>query len=127
MSLRKPILISIAFLTNVALIGVVLAAGLPQVDPAKSQAGQDKSPKQQLHGVLSSARLTPALRGVPHQVRFSSDGKYLLVQLESGIYILNRRPLQIQTWIYAPDEIFCGFKNANLGDAKPSDYAVEFG
>src|ERR1700730_9038935 len=103
MSLRKPILISIAFLTNVALIGVVLAAGLPQLDPAKSQAGQDKSPKQQLHGVLSSARLTPALRGVPHQVRFSSDGQYLLVQIESGIYILNRRPLQIQTWIYAPD------------------------
>ena len=103
MSLHKPILTSIAFLTNVALIGVVFAAGPPQVDPAESPAGQDKSPKEQLHGVVSAARLTPALRGVPHQVRFSSDGQYLLVQVESGIYILNRRPLQIQTWIYAPD------------------------
>jgi len=43
------------------------------------------------------------LRSTPQQIRFSSDGKYLLVQLESGIYILNRRPLEIQTWIYAPD------------------------
>src|ERR1700738_1686123 len=103
MSLRKPTLISIAFLTNVALIGVVFAAGLPLVDPAESLAGQDKSPKEQLHGVLSSARLTPTLRPMPHQVRFSSDGEYLVVQLESGIYILKLRPLEIQTWIYAPD------------------------
>lgn len=103
MNLRKPILITIAFLTNVALMGVVLAAGLRRADPAKSSADQDKSPKEQLHGVLSSARLTPALRGVPHQVRFSSDGEHLVVQVESGIYILSRRPLEIQTWIYAPD------------------------
>src|SRR6266481_1940130 len=99
MNLRKPILITIAFLTNVALVGVMLP-GLPHADPAESQT---ESPKGQLHGVLSSARLTPPLRGVPRQVRFSSDGEYLFVQVESGIYILNRRPLQIQTWIYAPD------------------------
>jgi WD40 repeat protein len=47
--------------------------------------------------------LFPPLRGMPHQIRFSPDGKYLLVQLESGIYVLNRRPLETQTWIYAPD------------------------
>jgi hypothetical protein len=105
MNLRKPILITIAFLTNVALI----AAGLRHIDPAKSPPGQDKSPKGQLHGVLSSARLTPALHGVPHQVRFSSDGKYLLVQVESGIYILNRHPLEIRTWIYAPDVLAARF------------------
>jgi hypothetical protein len=51
----------------------------------------------------------PALRGVPHQVRFSSDGKYLLVQVESGIYILNRHPLEIRTWIYAPDVLAARF------------------
>src|ERR1700756_2303821 len=102
MTLRKPILISIALLTNVAL-GVALAAAFTQADPAESPTSQDKSPKQHLHGVLSSARLTPPLRGMPLQVRFSSDGNYLLVQLESGIYILKRHPLEIQTWIYAPD------------------------
>jgi len=105
MNLRKPILICIAFLTNVALI----ASGLRHIDSAESPPGQVKSPKEQLHGVLSSARLTPALHGVPHQVRFSSDGKYLLVQVESGIYILNRHPLEIRTWIYAPDVLAARF------------------
>ena len=105
MNLRKPILITIAFLTNVA----VIAAGLRHIGPAESPPGQDKSPKEQLHGVLSSARLTPALHGVPHQIRFSSDGKYLLVQVESGIYILNRHPLEIRTWIYAPDVLAARF------------------
>src|SRR6267143_4892732 len=109
MNPRKPILVTIAFLTNVALMGVMLAAGLRPTDPAESLPGQDKSPKEQLHGVLSSARLMPALRGVPHQVRFSSDGKYLLVQVESGIYILNRHPLEIRTWIYAPDVLAARF------------------
>jgi hypothetical protein len=102
MNLHKPTLISIAFLTNVTLMGAVLAVGLRHADPTEPP-GQDKSLKEQLHGVLSSARLTPPLRGMPHQVRFSSNGEYLVVQLESGIYILNRRPLEIQTWIYAPD------------------------
>jgi hypothetical protein len=105
MNLRKPILITIKFLANVALI----AAGLRHIDPAESPPGQDKSPKEQLHGVLSSARLKPALHGVPHQVRFSPDGKYLLVQVESGIYILNRQPLEIRTWIYAPDALAARF------------------
>src|SRR5258705_2983796 len=105
MNLDKPILITVAFLTNVALI----AAGLRHADPAESPPGQDKYPKEQLHGVLSSARLMPALRGVPHQVRFSSDGKYLLVQIESGIYIVHRNPLEIRTWIYAPDVLAVRF------------------
>src|SRR6266436_175604 len=105
MNLRKPISITIAFLTNIALI----AAGLRHIDSAESPPGQVKSPKEQLHGVLSSARLMPALRGVPHQVRFSSDGKYLLVQVESGIYILNRHPLEMRTWIYAPDVLAARF------------------
>jgi len=103
MKFSKPILVSIAFLANVALISAVLAAGLRQAVPAESSAGQDKSPKKQLHGVLSSARLAPPLRGMPRRVRFSSDGEYLFIQLESGIYILNRHPLEIRTWIYAPD------------------------
>ncbi len=109
MKFSKPILVSIAFLANAALISAVLTAGLRQAVPTESSAGQDKSPKEQLHGVLSSARLTPPLRGLPSQVRFSSDGDYLLVQLESGIYILNRRPLEVRTWIHAPDVLSARF------------------
>ena len=103
MKFSKPILVSIAFLANVALISAVLAAGLRPAVPAESPPGQDESPKKQLHGVLSSARLAPPLRGMPRRVRFSSDGEYLFIQLESGIYILNRHPLEIRTWISAPD------------------------
>ncbi len=109
MKFSKPILVSIAFLANAALISAVLTAGLRQAVRTESPAGQDKSPKEQLHGVLSSARLTPPLRGLPSQVRFSSDGDYLLVQLESGIYILNRRPLEVRTWIHAPDILSARF------------------
>lgn len=100
MNLSKVILISMVFLIKLALLGVVLAAGLRQSDPPESWQGHAK---EQLHGVLSSARLTPPLRDMPRRVRFSSDGEYLFVQLESGIYILNRHPLDIRTWIYAPD------------------------
>src|SRR6266403_1574954 len=103
MKFSKPILVSIAFLANAALISAVLTAGLRQAVPAESPPGQDESPKKQLHGVLSSARLAPPLRGMPRRVRFSSDGEYLFIQLESGIYILNRHPLEIRTWISAPD------------------------
>ena len=103
MKFSKPILVSIAFLANVALISAVLVAGLRPAVPAESPPGQDESPKKQLHGVLSSARLAPPLRGMPRRVRFSSDGEYLFIQLESGIYILNRHPLEIRTWISAPD------------------------
>jgi WD40 repeat protein len=60
-------------------------------------------PHEQLHDVLGHSRLSPPLRGTPQQVRFSSDGKYLLVQLESGIYVVNRHPLEAHSWIYAPD------------------------
>lgn len=88
-------------LTRLGAVAACLAATLSLVGAEyKSQATQ---PQEQLHGVLSRAQLSPPLRGMPQQIRFSSDGKYLLVQLESGIYILNRHPLEIRTWIYAPD------------------------
>ena len=100
MHLSKAILIRIALLSKLALLGVVLAAGPAPWHSPESRQGQDK---EQLHGVLSSARLAPPLRGMPRRVRFSPDGEYLFIQLESGIYILNRHPLEIRTWIYAPD------------------------
>jgi len=103
MSLLKSILVSIAMLTNVAIMDVVLVAGPRQIDPPQSQASHEKSAMEQLHGVISRARLTPPLHSFPQQVRFSSDGEYLLVQLESGIYVINRRPLEINAWIDVPD------------------------
>jgi WD40 repeat protein len=83
-------------------VGALLAATL-RLSGGPAPESQATLPPEQLHGVLSRARLFPPLRGMPHQIRFSPDGKYLLVQPESGIYVLNRRPLETQTWIYAPD------------------------
>lgn len=53
MSLLKSILVSIAMLTNVAIMGVVLVAGLRQIDPPQSRASHEKSAMEQLHGVAS--------------------------------------------------------------------------
>jgi hypothetical protein len=89
-------------LNSLATVGALLAATL-RLSGGPAAESQATLPPEQLHGVLSRARLSPPLRGMPHQIRFSPDGKYLLVQLESGLYVLNRRPLETQTWIYAPD------------------------
>jgi hypothetical protein len=109
MDLGKPLFASVAFLKNFALAGVAVIVGLPQADFPKPHAAQVESAKEHLHGVISSARLTPALRGVPRQLRFAPDGSYLLVQFESGIFILNRHPLEIRTWINAPDILAARF------------------
>jgi len=89
-------------LGNRAAVAALLGAAF-SLSGGQAPASQATSPRERLHGVLSRARLFPPLRGMPHQIRFSSDGKYLLVQLESGIYILSRHPLELRTWIYAPD------------------------
>jgi hypothetical protein len=89
-----------------SLIGFGPVAALlasPLLSGGREPGSQDPRPQEHLHGVLSRARLSPPLRGTPQQVQFSPDGKHLLVQLESGIYILNRRPLETRTWIYATD------------------------
>ena len=89
-------------LNSLAALAALIAAAL-RLSGGPAPEAQATLPAEQLHGVLSRARLSPPLRGMPHQIRFSPDGKYLLVQLESGIYVLSRRPLETQTWIYAPD------------------------
>lgn len=70
---------------------------------ALSAAQADEAAEDQLHGVISRARLSPPLRAAVRQVRFSPDGRYLLVQFESGVYVLGRQPLAIRMWIYAQD------------------------
>ena len=102
-SLSKRILAAGSSPLNILAAVAALLAATIRLSGGPAPESQATLPPEQLHGVLSRARLFPPLRGMPHQVRFSPDGKYLLVQLESGIYVLNRRPLETQTWIYAPD------------------------
>jgi WD40 repeat protein len=59
--------------------------------------------KEQLHGVFGKAKLNPPLQSDIRYLRFSPDGKYLLAQDESTIYVMTREPLAAKFTIYAPD------------------------
>jgi hypothetical protein len=94
-------MISASSLASLALIGGLLAAESALPHRAPSPRRHATFPQEQVHGVLSRAQLSPPLRGPARQIRFSANGKFLLVQVESGIYILSRDPLEMRAWIYA--------------------------
>jgi hypothetical protein len=51
--------------------------------------------------ILSNSQLTPPLRTPLQELRFSPDGKYVLVQDESTIYLLTRDPLSVRFQVEA--------------------------
>jgi WD40 repeat protein len=57
---------------------------------------------ERLPKVLAKVNLKDPLRGEIETFRFSSDGKYLLAQDDSGIYVSTREPLQFVFRIEAP-------------------------
>lgn len=59
--------------------------------------------KESLTGLITKKPLTPALRSDINHSRFSPDGKFLLVQDDSGINVLSREPLAPLFRIDAPD------------------------
>jgi beta-barrel assembly-enhancing protease len=59
--------------------------------------------KESLTGVITRKSLTPALRSDINHTRFSPDGKFLLVQDDSGINVVSREPLAPLFRIDAPD------------------------
>ena len=59
--------------------------------------------KEQVHGVLAKVTLRPPLRSEIQRVRFSPDGKFILAQDDSTIYVLHREPLSIKFQIDAPE------------------------
>jgi hypothetical protein len=88
----------------VSCLCMLAAAGL-----TRTCLGQDSSalpqahrPPEKLHGVLSRQRLTPPLRSTSVTLRFSPDGRYLLFQDPSGIYVLSHEPLKVLGYIDAP-------------------------
>jgi hypothetical protein len=56
---------------------------------------QANKPRQDLHGVISHAILTPPLRSPEVELRYSPDGKYLILQDLAGVSILVKNPLRI--------------------------------
>lgn len=88
--------------------GVVVGSGALR-QPEQSHARGFET--QDLHNLISVARLSPPLKAAASQVRFSPDGKYLLVQVESGVYILDRHPLEVRAWIEAPGALLARFSS----------------
>lgn len=66
-----------------------------------SVAAQHRSdkPLEDLHSVISRQRFSPPLRSSGFLVRFSPDGNYILLQNQSGIYVVSSAPLKLQTYI----------------------------
>jgi len=51
------------------------------------------SAREQVGGVISKIALKPPLRGSLEYLQFSPDGRYLLAQDESSVFVLSREPL----------------------------------
>ena len=66
---------------------------------ARSEASRQET--QPSPAILSKSQLTPPLRSRLKELRFSPDGKYILVQDESTIYLLTSDPLVVRFQIEA--------------------------
>ncbi|HEX3585753.1 MAG TPA: M48 family metalloprotease [Candidatus Angelobacter sp.] len=74
--------------------------------------------KEELPGLVRKVALQPRLRGDLHQILFSPDGKYLLAQDESSVFVLTREPLANVFRIDAED--------AHAAQFSPDSQAVVF-
>lgn len=76
-------------------LGVICSGQIWKVVP---EAG---ARPEKLHGVVSRQRFTPPLRSARVTLKYSPDGRYLLLQDPSGIYVLSREPLEVLGYIDA--------------------------
>jgi hypothetical protein len=58
-----------------------------------------------LHGVLAEVKLDPLALGEIQYIRFSPDGKFLLVDKDQSLYIFTHNPLAFLFRIHAPDAV----------------------
>jgi hypothetical protein len=70
---------------------------------------QTEKPPERLHRVLLRQRLIPPLRSPSATLRYSPDGRYLLFQDPSGIFVLSREPLKVLGYIDAPNSYVARF------------------
>ncbi len=69
-----------------------------------------ESSPQLSSSVISHQLLNPPLRGSA-TIRFSPDGRFLLLQDDAGLFILTREPLGVLRYIDAPDAYPARFSN----------------
>ncbi|HUL15956.1 MAG TPA: hypothetical protein VLV88_08165 [Terriglobales bacterium] len=74
-----------------------------------SQAEAGVAPKsgtpEELHNILSTQQLVPALRSARAYIRIAPNGKFLLVQDPTGIYVLSRDPLKLESYLRIPEAV----------------------
>ena len=82
-------------------------AALPAEDYQKWQAAvvayNGLGRKESLHGLLAKKTLDPPLEDDINHLKFSRDGKYVLAQDDTSIYVLSRTPFTSLFRIDAPD------------------------
>ncbi len=86
----------LGFIAAVGFVGLPLVA----VFAAPTQSSR---PAEDLHDVLSRHALIPALLDAAVTLRYSPDGRFLMVQNTSGVYLFSRKPLRLTTYISAED------------------------
>jgi hypothetical protein len=64
---------------------------------------QSARPHEELHDVLSRKSLKPPLRNADVVLRYSPDGRTLIVQNPSGVYLFSREPLALRGHLAAED------------------------
>jgi hypothetical protein len=69
--------------------------------PSSAAFSQAGGGRENLHGVLSRVQLTPPLRSGSFYLRFSPDGRYLLAQDSSGVFVFSADPLKVLVYIEA--------------------------
>lgn len=94
--------VRICFHVSLLLIAAAFA-GQPDSCLVWGSSPQAQKPNEKQHGVLSQHRLNPPLRSPLARVRYSPDGRYLLVQDPSAVYLLSRAPLHFLGYLKAAD------------------------
>jgi len=89
------------------LLGLAAAALLFHVRLFAIAAATSQSvlPHEELHGVLSRQPLKPPLRNADVMMRYSPDGRTLVIQNPSGVYLFSREPLTLRAHM-AAEEVY---------------------
>jgi hypothetical protein len=84
---------------RVLLIWMLILCACASGAALRSRAGAQELKRrgaENTHGILSQVPLTPSLHSRPRALRFSPNGRYILLQDESIIYVIARSPLAIK-------------------------------
>jgi hypothetical protein len=98
--LFTPSLLPLWPLLRIAAAAVLVSRQLLAIAAATPQASP---PPEELRGVLSRQALKPPLRNADVTLRYSPDGRTLMAQNPSGVYLFSREPLTLRAHLAAEE------------------------